>query len=499
MADRLRLETSGHVMLETTGAVLLELSTLDHPEGFLSVAFDDPALAEDPEWTTIDTLAGVRVRDWTIDRGRPNEFSKTDVGTASVRIVDRAGVFDPTNPSSDYAGKILPGKQAAIALQNPIDGEWHTLFRGFIESWHYKLGQTEEHMELELQLVDGFAILARAELRVGVDGVLPPYTGTPEAEALAEMAAGNVLYGETTGSVGDRINAILGDVGWPVSLRDIFSGNVRVGPKAYSPGTSALDALFDAVDAELVGVANFWCSSDGAVTFRGRQARFRPDVAEYHIHRRDVGDPSATSLDPTVVPVSELEFSNGQDNLFNSCTATPQGIGSGLSWRPLDPEVDDIPGQLVKAGDPGVGGDPDSIEKYGLRSLTFDNLQTIVGTAGAGTNALEETKKVATYYVENYSSAPAVRISRMVFKSRRPDDPLGPALWKQMCEVEISDLLTLKTDHPGSGGFDGDWYVEGIHYTGRPGAPGLPIVELSLDVSPRQHYTTNPFDEDGDP
>jgi hypothetical protein len=188
--------------------------------------------------------------------------------------------------------------------------------------------------------------------------------------------------------------------------------------------------------------------------------------------------------------VSELEWSSGQDNLFNSCTATPQGIGSGLSWRPLDPEVDDVPGQLVT--------DPTSIAAYGLRALTFDNLQTIRGTAGGGTDALEETKKFSTYYVENYKT-PAPRISRLVFKSRRPDAPNGEALWNHMVKCEISDLLTLKTEHPGGGGFDTDFYVEGIHYTGRPGSPGLPIVELALDVSPRAHYTSNPFDEDPDP
>src|SRR4029077_21129316 len=99
--------------------------------------------------------------------------------------------------------------------------------------------------------------------------------------------------------------------------------------------------------------------------------------------------------------------------------------------------------------------------------LTFDNLQTIRGTAGAGTDALEETKKYATYYVENYKT-PAPRISRMVFKARRPGDPLGPALWNHMCKAEISDLLTLQTDHPAGGGFDHDFYVEGLHYTGRP-------------------------------
>ena len=69
-------------------------------------------------------------------------------------------------------------------------------------------------------------------------------------------------------------------------------------------------------------------------------------------------------------------------------------------------------------------------------------------------------------------------------------------MWNHLCKCEISDLLTLKTTHPGGGGFSQDFYVEGLHYTGRPGTPTVPIVELSLDVSPRAHYTTNPFPGD---
>jgi hypothetical protein len=470
----------------------------------LSIAFDDPPMEPDPEWVRVDTMAGIRVRSYTIDRGRPTEFDKTGTGTAVIQIVDRTGVFDPTNTSSPLYNKAVPGKQAAIALLNPVNDTWHTIFRGYIESWSYRLGQTREHMELELQLVDGFAVLSRAELRVGVDGVIPgppPYTSppyaTPEAaafeERLAEFAKGNVLYGETLGYVKDRIDAVLGDAGWPIDLTDTFSGNVRVGPKAYGAGTTALDALWDAVDAEIPGVGNCFMDAAGKFRFRGRQARFRPDVAEYGIQRRTVGDPSAWAGDTDVVPVAELEWSNGEDNLFNACTATPEHVGTGDASRPINPDEpdnDDVAGQLVQ--------NPTSITAYGRRSLTFDNLQTVQGIA-TGNDAMAETKLFSTYYVDNYGDAPHPRVSRMVFKTRRPGNTNAAALWQHFCNCEISDLLTLKSEHPGGGGFDTDFYVEGIHYQVSPGPPEYAHVELSLDVSPRAHYTTNPFDGDPDP
>lgn len=485
----------------------------------VSIAYTDPWNAAAPTWTRVDTLTGVRVRGYTIDRGRPNEFEKTGVGTATVRLVDRTGVFDPTNPAN--AAKVSPGRQANISLWNPTNSTWHTIFRGYVESWRYVLDQTRQYMELELQLTDGFAVLSRRQLRVGVDGAIPPYDPlvyTPDQIAqFTELAEGNVIYGETVavsglptaGTVGDRILSILGDAEWPTVLAtnwigvapgtipDIFSGNVRLGPKAYAPGTSALDALWDAADGEFPGVANLFIAADGHLRFRGRQARFRPDVAQYGIERRTVGDPSAWGSDTSVVPVAELEWSNGEDNLFNSVTATPQGVGTGTSWRPLDPDPphnDNVAGQLVE--------DTASITAYGLRSLSFDNLQTIEGKA-TGNGSLAETKLFAGYYggppgTGNYS-VPHPRISRMVFKTRRPGSQNAGALWEHLCNCEISDLLTVKTDHPGAGGFNADFYVEGIHYTVRPGPAEHAVVELILDVSPRAHWTTNPFDDDEDP
>ena len=78
---------------------------------------------------------------------------------------------------------------------------------------------------------------------------------------------------------------------------------------------------------------------------------------------------------------------------------------------------------------------------YGLRSITFDQLQTVEGIA-TDANSMVETKKFATYYVENYCD-PYPRIARMVFKSRRPGNTNGTALWNHLCRCEITDLLTV--------------------------------------------------------
>lgn len=451
------------------------------PLGF-SIAFNDGPLVVTPTWTRIDTLSGCRVQEWTISRGRRNEFDKTGAGTATVRIADLDGLFDPTNGFSTYFGKVLPDKQAALALFDPVQETWHTVFRGYIENVDYTIGSftfasgavTHGVIFLEVQLVDAFAWLNDAELMPYPDaGDLPP------AES-----AGRVFYEDTAGSVGDRIDAILADVSWPSGLSSIFTGNVRVTETVYEPGTSALSAIYDAADAEFPGVANIFVSKDGIVTFHGRQARFRPDVAEYGINRRTVGDPSVTDADATIVPIAELGFNLGKEALYNTVLAYPQDTAVGIP-----PTETEISGQLVEYSA--------SITAHGPKGLTFTDLLTLEGTA-TGNTALQETKLFATYFADNYHD-PLPRISRMVFKSRMPTHRLADPLWKMMCRCEISDLLTVQTAHIGGGGFNDDYYVEGIRYTCRPANDQIHEVTLEVDVSPQALFTNNPFDSDPDP
>src|SRR5437762_5622880 len=98
----------------------------------VSVAFTDDAMEETPTWTRIDVGA---VTEWQIDRGKTDEFARTGTGTAKVTLIDQTGNYDPTNVSSPYWGNLAPGKQAAIALQNPVTLAWTTLFRGFVDDW----------------------------------------------------------------------------------------------------------------------------------------------------------------------------------------------------------------------------------------------------------------------------------------------------------------------------------------------------------------------------
>lgn len=435
----------------------------------ISLAPDDTALTASPDWERIDTT--YRVQSWTIDRGRQNEMSRTDTGTARVELVDQTGDFDPTNAGGAFYGRLATGVpmgpyvQAKIELQNPNTDAWTTLFRGFIASIQWVPYQSEEFANVTLDLVDGFALLAACEM-------------APDGSFGDEVRDGNIVFAEDDNldAVQTRVNLALDQASWPGGLRSVFTGNVSLQETIYAPRSTVLSVIQDAADAEFPDIANVYIGgprNPGYLVFHGRLARFHPDVVEYDIDTWDVGDDTAADADPGgVVRISPPLVASLDDTLlYTSALSTPQNVNE-----------DDIAGQYVT----------DAVEaaRKGLRTWSAENLATFGGDEGR--TALQETKLYADYVRDNYPT-PRVRVGQLTVKSRRPSDVAGPPVWQMLCNVDISDIVHLTTTHGGGGGFDTDFYVEGIHYQARP-ALDDPYIELTLDVSPRGYYDANPFE-----
>ena len=441
-------------------------------EGF-SVAFSDPMLDPTPTWTRIDDDPGL-VASYSIRRGRVDELQKTGTGTAIVELNDVQGLFDPGNLASPWFGQ-LDGKQAGLALWNPVDEEWETLFRGFIDAYQYEVEPSGVVTRIQVELVDALDYLAGVELA-------PDTAGHP-GDAPAE-SQGDIFY--INQEVDDRIDTVLADAGWPGVLSTVFTGNVEVKSVVYPPGTTALAVLEDAADAEFPGVANIYVDRKGIVTFHGREARFDPvgtasgSGGAWDWHRWKAGDGSITGTDTTYAQIRRLGYSRSRKAIINAAMALPDRNGETALT------ADEIFDQIVS--------DP-SIADYGVHSWSAENLltQRKLGTVlGPTNNDLTETKKFANYYVENYR-LPASRVTQLGFRSIHPDDPRGPATWRLLCGVEVSDVIALLTEHPGGGGFDQDFFVEGITYEVRPLNPDYADVTLSLDISARSYYDENPF------
>jgi hypothetical protein len=435
----------------------------------IALAPDDGALVANPVWERIDTV--YNVRSWTVDRGRPNEMSKTETGAASVELVDRTGDFDPTNPAGAFYGRLEPGYplgpgvQAGIGLQNPGTGIWSTVFRGHVASVQWVPYRREDHANVTLDLADGLALLGATEM-------------APDGSFGDSIRDGNIIFDEinATNAVETRIHQVLDQAGWPTALRRIFSGNVKLQESVYSPRSPVLNVIQDAADAEFPTVANVYIGGPkeaGWVVFHGRYARFHPEVAQYNIRTWKCGDDQAAAADSQLVRVSPPLGANLDDTLlYTSALALPSNVHDG-----------DIANQYLT--------DSVAAGQMGLRTWSAENLLTLGGDNSR--TALAETRLMSAYIRDNFAR-PQVRVGQLTVKSRSLTSLNGQATWNLLTDIDISDIVHLTTTHSGGGGFDHDFYVEGIHYAARPGG-GRPYVELTLDVSPKAYYDANPFED----
>jgi len=293
-----------------------------------------------------------------------------------------------------------------------------------------------------------------------------------------DVIDGNIVFNENVllHAVQDRINSVLDSLYWPSALRRIFTGNVGLQQSSYAPRSTALQVMQDAADAEFPDMSNLYIGGPrwpGYVVFHGRKARFNPSDSDYDIHWWYLADDVNAASDPaTFVRISPpLEVFLDDTSLYTSALATYYGIADI-----------DLAAQYVQ--------DDAAVALEGLRTWTAEGLYTRNGEGP--TTGGQETQRFAYFIRDNFKYA-NVRVGQVTIKHRDPSSIWGAATWQLFGLVELSDLVLLTTTHAGGGGFAGTkFYVEGIHYTARPG-PSYPIVELTLDLSPADFYDTNPW------
>jgi hypothetical protein len=177
----------------------------------------------------------------SIRRGRIRLLSEFEAGTASVTIVDTNGDFNPSNPASPYYGDLVPLRK--IQIEADYNGNTYVLFTGFITNYDtgFRIG-SEEFSRVTFRCVDALRLFTTAQITT--------VTG-----------AGVQLSGA-------RVNAILDELDYPATLRDIDAGDSTL---QADPGTArqAIDAL------QLVKKSEFgelFLDAEGRVTFLSRTA-----------------------------------------------------------------------------------------------------------------------------------------------------------------------------------------------------------------------------------
>jgi hypothetical protein len=180
------------------------------------------------------------IKEAHIRRGRSRLLSKFEAGTATLDIYDQNGDWNPNNPASPYYGDLIPLRKIQIFAD--YNGSRYYLFTGFITNYitNFSLG-VEDVSRVTFQCVDAFRLFSGALIET-----------VPSAPA-----------GQFSGA---RIEAILNELDYPPSLRDIDAGDTTL---QADPGTArnALEALRTVEDSELGG---FYIDAEGRATFLSR-------------------------------------------------------------------------------------------------------------------------------------------------------------------------------------------------------------------------------------
>jgi hypothetical protein len=176
----------------------------------------------------------------SIRRGRNRITSKFEFGEATVSLYDQNGDWNPSNPNGAYYPDLVPLRQ--IIIYATYLGVDYYLFSGFITTYDNGFRQGNDDVaNVTLRCVDGFKLLAGSSI--------------------------NTVSGAPAGQLsGARVNAILDAISFPVSLRNIDTGDSTL---QADPGTSrtALEALQTVENSEFGG---FYIDSLGDARFISR-------------------------------------------------------------------------------------------------------------------------------------------------------------------------------------------------------------------------------------
>jgi hypothetical protein len=174
-------------------------------------------------------------------RGRNAQADQFQTGTLSLRIVDQNGDFNPMNISGPYYQLLTPMRKVQITAT--YGAVTYPVFSGFITSYSTSTPQSSvgDVVYTTIQAVDAFRLAQNAQI-----------------STVAGTSAGQLT--------GARINNILDQINWPLTMRDVDPGLTTV---QADPGT-ARTALQACQTIETTEYGAFYVDASGSFVFQDR-------------------------------------------------------------------------------------------------------------------------------------------------------------------------------------------------------------------------------------
>jgi len=279
----------------------------------------------------------------SIRRGRNRITSQFEAGTANVTLFDQNGDWNPTNTAGLYYPNLVPLRQIIIYATYATNN--YFLFSGFITNYDTGFRQGNDELStVTLRCVDGFKLLAGS----GIDTV--PGSGVQLS--------------------GARVNAILDDIEWPLSLRNIDAGDSTL---QADPGTDrdALQALFNVEQSEFGGI---FLDGNGKVNFVSRNALIAAPafpVYEFSDQGVDISYTNAVvALDDTTLinDVTITRLGGAAQNAFDQASIDKfflhSGTRSGILVQTDAEALNQAKGVLATRKDPEIRIDSIELNLY---------------------------------------------------------------------------------------------------------------------------------------
>jgi hypothetical protein len=226
----------------------------------------------------------------SIRRGYNLLQDQFQAGTASVRVFDPTGIWNPQNPLSPYFGKLIPLRKMRIA------GNDSFLFSGYTIGYNYTYPKDMEIGFVDIELVDAFRLFAQANI----------------------TTVAGTSAGQTTSA---RVTNLLDEVGWPTSMRDIETGSATV---LADPGLSrtALQAI---KNIEFSEQGAFYIAPSGNAEFLSRAT----------IQSKSGQDPTNFANDGSGIGYKNVVFAFDDKLIINQASFTRTG-GTAQTAENLD-------------------------------------------------------------------------------------------------------------------------------------------------------------------
>ena len=246
----------------------------------------------------------------TTMRGRNAQADVFQTGTLTLRIVDQNGDFNPQNPAGPYYGLLTPLRK--VQITGTYEGTEYPMFSGFITSY------------------------TTTTPKMATDVVYTTITAVDAFRLFQNSQISTVTLAEAGDLPGERVNAILDEIAWPPSMREIQYGDTIFQADPGTPRT-ALAALQTATISEY-----------GALYINAR--------GSVELHDR------AFCIESQAFPVTRFNDDGTDINYFNAV------------WRLDDTQVYNSASITKIGGTAQLAQDQDSIDEYFVHSYNQTDL-----------------------------------------------------------------------------------------------------------------------------